>query len=202
MPISEDRCLTCGTRYRPGNLDTSVSSCEAIDPDGTFFGMPYWFCTVDCYKKAVSKYIKDKRYGFDKDPYDDHEVKAAVKDAYAELMVEMSEGNIITHFFNPKLRMSESEFIQTHIKPTVDQFYSEQSNQIFFAEVELSQRLEAEWWHQIQEDAAQRERERAKLHEQFDKDWQKLKQKEAKEEAERQAKREEEERWQPRPFKL
>ncbi|MBB4373463.1 hypothetical protein GGD63_006286 [Bradyrhizobium sp. cir1] len=24
----------------------------------------YWFCSVDCYKKAVSKYIKDKRYGF------------------------------------------------------------------------------------------------------------------------------------------
>ncbi|WP_271592208.1 hypothetical protein [Bradyrhizobium sp. CCBAU 65884] len=202
MPIAEDRCLTCGTRHRPGNLDTSVSSCEAIDQDGSFFGMPYWFCSVDCYKKAVSKYIKDKRYGFDKTPGDDEACQAAIKDAYAELMVEMSRSNIITHFFNPKLRLSESEFVQQHIKPTVDNFYSLQSEQIFNAEIELQQHLYAEWMHQIDLEAAQREKERAKLHEQFDKEWQKLKQKEAKEEAEREAKRQEEERWQPKPFKL
>ncbi|QHP67430.1 hypothetical protein EI171_08310 [Bradyrhizobium sp. LCT2] len=201
MPIAEDRCLTCGTRYRPGNLDTSVSSCEAIDPDGTFFGMPYWFCSVDCYKKAVSKYIKDKRYGFDKTPGDDEACQAAIKDAYAELMVEMS-GGLIANLFNRKLRMSESEFIQAHIKPTVDTFYSLQSDQIFNAEIELQQHLNAEWMHQIDQDIAQRENERAKLHEQFDKDWQKLKQKKAKEEAEQEAKRQEEERWQPKPFKL
>lgn len=189
--------MSCGTRYRPGNLDTSVSPSTGLDPDGTFMGLPYWFCSVECYKKAVGKYVKDKRYGFDRTPQDDEDCQAAVKDAYAELMVEMS-GGLIANFFNPKLRMSESEFIQAHTKPTIDHFYSLQSDQIFCAEIELHQHLHAEWMHEIDQDAAQREKERQKLHEQFDKEWQKEKQRQAKEAEERA----EEERWQPRPFKL
>jgi hypothetical protein len=54
MAVSEDKCIQDGNRHRRYGLEP-IS--EFLAPDGTFFGLPYWFCSEACYKKAVGKYL-------------------------------------------------------------------------------------------------------------------------------------------------
>jgi hypothetical protein len=70
MRVSQDECITCHGRYRPTDLK---SPSEFLEPDGTFMSLPYWFCSIECYKKSVHKYLEDKRYDFDNEPQDDKE---------------------------------------------------------------------------------------------------------------------------------
>jgi hypothetical protein len=48
MRVSQDECITCHGRYRPTDLK---SPSEFLEPDGTFMSLPYWFCSIECYKK-------------------------------------------------------------------------------------------------------------------------------------------------------
>ncbi|UPJ35867.1 hypothetical protein IVB45_02305 [Bradyrhizobium sp. 4] len=208
MFISSERCLACGSRRRPTDLDTSAYPDANLAADGTFMGLPSWFCSIDCYKKTVGKYIKDRRYDFDKTHLDDEAYKAAVEDAYAELMTEMS-GGLLSTLFNKKLRMSESEFIQSKVGHIKDQFYKIQSTEIFLAEVELNEHLYAEWQHKLKEDEEEREERKEKLVERIEKAEEKQRlaqekedEKQRKLDEEREVKEAEEERWRAKPFKL
>ncbi|MFY9830020.1 MAG: hypothetical protein WAK69_15750, partial [Rhodoplanes sp.] len=46
-----------------------------LSSDGTFRDTPYWFCSVECYRKAVGKFL-NPRFWFDKSVYDDPEFRA------------------------------------------------------------------------------------------------------------------------------
>jgi methionyl-tRNA synthetase len=72
MHISPDQCVQCGSRARP----TFNAEYLNLGRDGSFRESPCWFCSVECYKTAIRKYIKDKTYDFDNGPEDDREFVA------------------------------------------------------------------------------------------------------------------------------
>jgi DnaJ-domain-containing protein 1 len=71
MRNSRAKCLQCGSRWRASDLDSQYENL--LGTDGSFLGTGYWFCSVECFKKAVGEHLDDNKYDFDKRPEDDPE---------------------------------------------------------------------------------------------------------------------------------
>jgi len=95
MAASRDKCIQCGNRHRSYDLEPPPESLASgsLDPDGKFMGMPYWFCSVECYKKAVRKFL-EPRYDFDNQAEDDDDYKEHVENATVEYYVNSTWANV------------------------------------------------------------------------------------------------------------
>ena len=71
MYIDPKRCLQCGSRVRHTFAEEDIRDFR-LSTDGTFSETNFWFCSIDCYKKCVGKYL-DPRFHFDKVAEDDPE---------------------------------------------------------------------------------------------------------------------------------
>jgi len=91
-----DRCIQCGTRARPENLTYDSDVTYSLAPDGEFSESSLWFCSVDCYRKAIDKFVDPQ---FLQDFFDRPEVIKQMKiwlDKYCRLSI-----------FNPRRFKSE-----------------------------------------------------------------------------------------------
>ncbi len=187
MAITQDKCVSCSSRARSYDLQTTPELF--LKADGTFLGLPYWFCSVECYKKAVRKHL-DARYDIDKKAEDDDEYDETFKKARREYADETS-GGILLNLFTTYTYKSEMDCIHTHMNAFVESFRLRQIDEIEAAEIELHRRLYAEWEHQIDQENAASEKEAAKRDAQ-----------DAKLAQEQEARNAEEEKWRPKPFDL
>lgn len=158
MRVSQDECIQCHGRWRPTSLE---SPSESLDPDGTFMGLPYWFCSVECYKKSVRKYLEDSRYDFDNALEDDKEYIEEIERLRNEYYTETT-GGILANLFNPIARQSLSSYVHGKLENFVDLYRTRKKSAIVGAEIELDNRLAAEWAHERAEEEAAFEKERAK----------------------------------------
>lgn len=71
MRFVTDRCVECSTPARPDHISTEYT---LINSKGVHEGTNFWFCSEDCYKAALEKYIPS-RYHFGKRPFKDPEWK-------------------------------------------------------------------------------------------------------------------------------
>jgi hypothetical protein len=148
MAVSDEKCIQCGSRYRRTDLE-QISPSESLDPDGTFMGLPYWFCSVECYKKAVRKYL-DPRYDFDKQPEDDEDYCARVQNALADYHDKAGSGPLET-LFSPVAWQKPHDYIKPEVDKALDAFQTKKIGEIAGAEIELHNRLFAEWQHLARE---------------------------------------------------
>ncbi|TWH96163.1 type IV secretion system DNA-binding domain-containing protein [Bradyrhizobium daqingense] len=186
MAASRDKCIQCGNRHRSYDLEPPPESLASgsLDPDGKFMGMPYWFCSVECYKKAVRKFL-EPRYDFDRQAEDDDDYKEHVENATVEYYVKARPGfGLLGSLFSKTAWMSERDFVQPEREKALDAFLTRKQSEITGAELELHNRLYAEWMHQIDEENKKNEAEAAKRQDQIIKL--------AKEEKEREEKRQRE----------
>jgi hypothetical protein len=158
MAVSQDKCITCTNRRRPTDLE-QISPSGALDPDGTFMGLPYWFCSLECYKKSIRKFL-NPRYDFDKKPQNDEDYCSRIEDARVEYYVKARS------IFSPVAWRSELDYIKPEVDKAFDAFQTKKFGEITGAEIELHQRLFAEWQHQIDEEQADRDKEHTKLQDQ------------------------------------
>lgn len=209
MAVSEDKCIQCPSRYRPADLDTSVSPAGMLDADGGFMGLPYWFCSIKCYKKAIRNFL-DPRYDFDKQATDDEECVERMKEAVIDYYVKArATGGLLSSLFNRVAWQSENDYTRPEKEAAIAAFEDRKVGEITGAEIELHKRLHAEWIHAMEEEINEREKEEAKQEQQARKDEAKRAE-QAQKDAERQrkideaeeAREAEEERWRPRPFEL
>lgn len=168
MAVSEDKCTQCGTRYRQRGLDTTISPSGSLDADGTFMGLPYWFCSVECYKKAVSKHIANPRYGFDKRPQDDEEYCERVQEALVDYHVKAENIFSLVGWKKPH------DYIKPEADAAYDAFITKKEGEIAGAEIELQNHLFAEWMHQLEEEKAKQEKESEKRKAEMEREQQKL----------------------------
>ena len=166
MAVSQDKCITDGNRNRPTDLE-QISPSGALDSDGSFMGLPYWFCSVECYKKAVSKYIADPRYGFDKQAQDDEEYCERVREALVDYHVKASEGDFLDRLINPVGWTKPDVYIKPEVDKAYDAFITKNESEIIGAELELHNRLAAEWKYEDEQQAAKLEKESAKRREEI-----------------------------------
>lgn len=183
MAVSQDKCIACTNRRRPTDLE-HISPSDALDPDGTFMGLPYWFCSLECYKKSIRKFL-DHRYDFDTKPQDDEDYCSRVEDARVDYYVKARS------FFSPVAWKSESDYIKPAVDAALDAFLTRQTSEIVGAELELHNRLSAEWEHEMKEEAIERDKEVAKRDAQA-----------AKLAQEQEIRNAEEEKWRPKPFNI
>jgi hypothetical protein len=165
MAVSQDKSIQCGNRYRSTDLE-QISPSGALDPDGSFMGLPYWFCSLECYKKSVRKYL-DPRYDFDKRPQDDEEYCERVREALVDYHVKASEGGLIERLFNPVGWTKPDVYIKPEADKAHDAFITKKESEIVGAELELHNRLAAEWKHEDEQQAAKLEKESAKRREEI-----------------------------------
>jgi hypothetical protein len=65
MKYSTDKCIACGSHARPYALKMpECNNLYHLSSDGSLANTDYWFCSIDCYKREVRKYL-DKRLDFD-----------------------------------------------------------------------------------------------------------------------------------------
>ena len=73
MYVDLKRCIQCGSRVRHTFAEEDIK-CDVCDyllsSDGNFGETGFWFCSIDCYKKCVGKYL-DPRFHFDSRVEDD-----------------------------------------------------------------------------------------------------------------------------------
>lgn len=165
MAVSEDKCIQCGNRYRSNDLEP-ISPSGALDPDGSFMGLPYWFCSVDCYKKAVRKFL-DPRYDFDKRPHDDEEYCNRVREAYIDYHVKANEGSFLENLLNPIGWKKPDDYCKPETDAAFDAFMTKKESEIIGAEIELQNRLSAEWDYAMKQETEARDKETAKRQDQI-----------------------------------
>jgi hypothetical protein len=178
MRADPDKCLNCAGRYRSNDLD---SPSEQLDKDGTFFGLPYWFCSVECYKKKLRPFIDDK-YDFDKQPEDDKEYLAEVE-RITEEYFEKTTGGLFSKLLNPISWRSQNDYVAEHTRFFRESFLRSKQCAILDAERELGRRLDAEWEHQRNEENAAHEKIAAKQNAEILKLLNEQKEREAREDA-------------------
>lgn len=206
MRIDLNQCLSCGSRRRPEGLETSLETTCGLQPDGALRDSPYWFCSVDCYKTAVRKYL-DKKYDFDTEPEDAPEIQEKYRALILEYQYESgSSFGIVGVMFNKTAWTSQHDYVFSRLKPIVEKWKGAKLAHIFNAETDLFDEIWAEHSYREQVER-QKEQERLKKEEakqQAEDEKQRLKdEKEAeKKEAEEAARAAEEERWRPKPYKL
>jgi hypothetical protein len=66
--FTPDKCVACGFAKR--RTFSSRLQPEIIDEQGTLFDTRFWVCSDECAKTAFEFYL-DKRFHFDRTPYDD-----------------------------------------------------------------------------------------------------------------------------------
>src|SRR4051794_14606799 len=88
MAVSQDKCIQCSSRARSRNIETCPELF--LEADGTFLGLPYWFCSAECYKKTIGKFL-DPRYHVDKKAEDDAEYEVIFQKARADYAAETSK---------------------------------------------------------------------------------------------------------------
>ena len=163
MAVSEEKCIQCSNRRRPTDLE-QISPSGALDPDGSFMGLPYWFCSEDCYKKSVRKFL-DPRYDFDKQPQDDEEYSNRVREARIDYHIKAEEGG----FFGRVGWQKPNDYMKPEVDAALDAFITKKESEIMGAEIELHNRLSAEWEHEQQEEQKVLDKEAAKRDEQLTK---------------------------------
>jgi hypothetical protein len=162
MAVTTDKCIQCSNRHRRSDLEPLS---ESLAPDGMFFGLPYWFCSEACYKKAVGKYL-DPRYDFDKKAEDDKEYEETFQKAKNDYLDETS-GGFLLNLFNKVASQSQADYMLKRLNAFVESFNVRKISEITGAEIELHQRLFAEWQHQIAEDQSDRDKEHIKIQDQI-----------------------------------
>jgi hypothetical protein len=160
MAVSQEKCIQCGGRYRRTGLE-NISPSESLASDGSFMNMPYWFCSVECYKKSVRKYL-DTRYDFDKQPEDDEEYCARVAAAYEDYYDKANSGDFLDRLVNPVGWTKPDVYTKPLVDAALESFHTRKESEIIGAEIELSARLGAEWAHEREEQQAKQEKETAK----------------------------------------
>lgn len=151
--------------------------------------LPYWFCSIDCYKNEIRKKI-DRRYDFNCEAEDDIGYIERIQKAREEYYASMSL------FRNPF--SVEAKYVQAEINKAVAEFKNKKVQGIMAAEDQLHKRLAAEWKYEQEQEAAALEKEQAKQHELAKKEAERQR-KIDEEEAAREA---EEEKWQPKKFDI
>ncbi|MGY3406133.1 hypothetical protein ACVWZV_002246 [Bradyrhizobium sp. GM5.1] len=165
-----------------------------MDNQGYFRELALWFCSVDCYNKAIRRFL-NKRFDPEADPYDDPEVLRRMQDAYDGYRASVARGFIANL---PNLFRTENKYIEPRITAALDDFQTQRANAIVHAEDEVYKRVLAEWQHELMKLAEAQEKEDAKQSERQQKEDQKQR-KIDEEDARRVA---EEERWRPKPFNV
>jgi hypothetical protein len=189
MAVSSDKCVTCSSRARSHDLEIPPNLGLRLEPDGSFLSLPYWFCSVKCFQKAIGKYL-NPRYDIDKKVEDDGEYDATFKRARQEYFDHMT-GGIFYQLFNKFPHRTEMDCIHAHMNAFIESFRECQIDEIGAAQLELHKRLFAEWEHQTDERDAEIAKEAAKREAQ-----------DAKLAQEQEARNAEEEKWRPKPFDI
>lgn len=198
MTITDEQCIQCGGRHRSHDIDNSTYC--SLSTSGNFMESPLWFCSLDCYKKAVRKYL-DKRYDFDIEPADDPDVSKRLGDAHWEHVVSSS---FLDHF-----NKTEQQIMQPHINAAYNDFYERKAHAIVSAEHEVWKRVYAEHKHylmklaeaEVEQEFKEEERQR-KEEEKRAEQQRKEQERQRKIDEEEKAREAEEARWQPKPFDL
>lgn len=164
MAVSPDKCIQCGNRARRRDIE-KISPSDALDPDGTFMGLPYWFCCEDCYKKAVRKYL-DPRYDFDKRAEDDEECAERIREALVDYHVKAG-GTLLQTLLSPVAWKKPADYIRPEKDAAIDAFETKRVGEITGAEIGLHNRLFSEWMHALGEEIDTRDKEEAKRHEEM-----------------------------------
>ena len=151
--------------------------------------LPYWFCSIDCYKNEIRKRL-DRRYDFNCEAEDDIGYIERIQNAREDYRTSV---NLFLHPFRV-----EAKYIQAEIDKAVAEFKNKKVQGIMAAEDQLHKRLAAEWKYEQEQEAAAIEKEEAKREQQAQKEAERQRKIDDEEEA-REA---EEERWRPKPFDL
>ena len=165
MYIDQDRCLQCGNRVRPSLAEDEVGAAN-LSSDGTFRDTPYWFCCVECYRKAVGKFL-NPRFWFDKSVYDDPEFRALHRKWYDDYN-EGFNHSILWMLFHKKGRSSQSEWMEPHLAPFREQWMKTKVASIIDAENTLIERIQAEVQHEAEQRVAEAEEKARKEQERLE----------------------------------
>ena len=167
MYIDPRRCLQCGSRVRHTFAEEDIRYFQ-LSTDGTFFETDFWFCTIDCYKKCVRKYL-EPRFDFDNCVKDDP--------LYIEEVGKKGEeywehASFLYDLFHP------GHSYKTATEPArrqVTEWWTEaKSVAISTAENEVLAYIVAEVQHQNEVDDEKRSAELLKQHQAIDKEYDKL----------------------------
>ena len=190
MYIDQDRCLQCGNRVRPSLAEDEVGAAN-LSSDGTFRDTPYWFCCVECYRKAVGKFL-NPRFWFDKSVYDDPEFRALHRKWYDDYN-EGFNHSILWMLFHKKGRSSQSEWMEPHLAPFREQWMKTKVACIIDAENTLIERIQAEVQHEAEQRVAEAEEKARKEQERLEEKRQREEERARKEQERIEEKREREE---------
>src|SRR5206468_9696068 len=103
----------------------------SLSPDGSFMDLPYWFCSIDCYKNEIRKQI-DRRYDFNCVAEDDIGYIERLQKVREEYYASMS-------LFRHPFRV-EATYMQAEKDKAVAEFKSKQIKGITAAEDQLQKR--------------------------------------------------------------
>jgi hypothetical protein len=202
--FTPDTCICCPNKLRM-TFDSVWTSEEFItDNQGTFYELPFWFCSDECIARALETYM-EKRFHFQYTAYqdpklpDDH-IEEFVEDWNLRRFHACRQSLV-------KLRLRAIGEYGTFVDKKNAEIDKEEEK--IRAAIEKEQRqLEADKQKkldQAKKEEERQKRERERLEDRRLREEERLAKEEEKQrkldEAEK-ARRAEEEKWKPRPFKL
>ena len=153
MYIDRDRCIQCGARARPSLTAEEIGPFAGFSSDGTFRDLTLWFCSIECYQKAVGKFL-NTRFHFDKDADDPEYV--ALESHWTQDYNKLFERSFFVNLFTKKGWSSRNDWVEPHLIPFRKNWIAQKQACITEADNKFLERIAAEVEYQ---DAQRREQE-------------------------------------------
>ena len=153
MKFSPNAGITCGTKHRH-SFASQFNSEVITDNQGTFHGMPFWFCSDDCIFAALESFI-DKRYHRYRTAYDDPDLPSD----HIEEFIERWNANLLSAWedahtklayravgeFGDQVDKEHQQVVEYIAKETIKREFDKQKQLDRVARIERQEYRDKQW---------------------------------------------------------